>query len=308
MSSGLIVKATAENAHSDLFWALKGGGNSFCIVTRFDLETIKSPQVWVGIAQYDITQKSQYLDAVYNFGKYGALDSKAAIIPTIVTLPSQNTTAYAAAKFYDSETDNQSAFENFTAPRMTAVADSWALQPLSAYVLETDALQPVGLRQEFRVMSCIVNADAVSLIHDTFISEVSAKLSNIVNLTASITFQPVTKEFIQQSINKGGNPQGVDISKAPYFWMVENWTWTSEADDDTIHEFAKAVTVDINKQLQAKSLDGQYLYMNDAGAGQSIFQNYPPENLARLKKIRTKYDPLAIYTILMPGGWKVMNS
>jgi hypothetical protein len=35
--------------------------------------------------------------------------------------------------------------------------------------------------------------------------------------SASVTFQPVTKNFVQQGINKGGNPQGVDITKAPYF-------------------------------------------------------------------------------------------
>jgi hypothetical protein len=48
--------------------------------------------------------------------------------------------------------------------------------------------------------------------------------------------------------------------------------------------------------------------MNDAGKGQPIFQSYPAANLRRLKTIRTKYDPLRVYTNLMPGGWKVADA
>ena len=110
--------ANATNTYSDLFWALKGGGNSLCILTKFIIRTVKSPQVWVGIAQYDQSQGSGYLDAVSTFGKYGALDTNAAIIPIILTFPGQNFTAYAAAKFYDSVIEGQNAtvFQNFTAP------------------------------------------------------------------------------------------------------------------------------------------------------------------------------------------------
>ncbi|ORX99282.1 hypothetical protein BCR34DRAFT_628224 [Clohesyomyces aquaticus] len=219
LGSGIIMEATATNDHSDLFWALKVGGNSFCLVTRFDLTTYRSPQVWVGIAQYDQSQRTPYLDAVYNFGAYGALDLKAAIVPTVVILPAQNVTAYAAAKFDDSELNNAAVFENFTAPQMVPVANSYSLQSLGAYVALTDPLPacptPFGLRQEFRVMPCVVNRQAMELVHNTFTISVLAKLSGVANLTASVTFQPATKEFIRQGIARSGNPQEVDIFKAP---------------------------------------------------------------------------------------------
>jgi hypothetical protein len=48
--------------------------------------------------------------------------------------------------------------------------------------------------------------------------------------------------------------------------------------------------------------------MNDAGFGQEIFQGYGAGNLAKLQLIRKKYDPLNVYTNLMPGGWKVANA
>jgi hypothetical protein len=58
-------------------------------------------------------------------------------------------------------------------------------------------------------------------------------------------------------------------------------------------------------KLSAAGQAAQYHYMNDAGLGQGIFQNYGAGNLAKLRSIRAKYDPLKVYTNLMPGGWKV---
>ncbi|KAF3803279.1 Bifunctional solanapyrone synthase [Colletotrichum gloeosporioides] len=293
LASGLVVEATATNAYSDLYWALKGGGNSFAIVTRFDLKTVTSPKVWVGISQYAQSDSAKYLDAVYNFGKYGSADGKAAIIPTILTYPSYNITAYAAARFYDSETAPVTAFENFTSPVLAPVADSYALQPLA----------------EFRVLSLVVNREAVDLVHDSFIAAATSKLSSIVGLSASITFQPITKEFIEQGISRGGpNPQGVDPVKAPYFWVVENLSWQEAKDDAAARGFAETITADIEAALEAKGVSGGYLYLNDAGKGQRIFQTYPAVNLARLKAVRTKYDPLRIYTNLLVGGWKVLDA
>lgn len=146
LANGQVVVAKPDNAYSDLYWALKGGGNSFAIVTRFELRTVPSPGVWIGIAQYNETDKDKYLDAVYNFGKYGSADSKAAIIPTMVGYPQFGMIAYAASRFYDSVTNPPTVFENFTA--LKTVADQYAFQPLATYISAVDALQPNGLRQE----------------------------------------------------------------------------------------------------------------------------------------------------------------
>ena len=87
--------------------------------------------------------------------------------------------------------------------------------------------------------------------------------------------------------------------------MVENFSWTDPADDATIYAFAAQVTDIIEAKLLAAGQAAQYHYMNDAGLGQEIFQNYGTGNLAKLQSIRAKYDPLKVYTNLMPGGWKV---
>lgn len=154
-----------------------------------------------------------------------------------------------------------------------------------------------------------VDRDAVDLVHDTFFDAANSELSGIKGLTASISFQPVTKDFIQQGVRRGGvNPQGVNPDRAPYFWAVLNLSWQDPDDDVTSRAFARSITADIEAALDDKGVMGGYLYMNDAGKGQPVFQNYPTDNLARLKEIRTKYDPLRIYTNLLIGGWKVLDT
>lgn len=153
----------------------------------------------------------------------------------------------------------------------------------------------------------LVDREAASLVHDTFFNASAAELGGIASLTASITFQPVSKDFIQKGTSRGGpNPQGVDVDKAPYFWVVQNLSWQTAEDDAKVRLFAENIAAEMEEALVAKGVSGGYLYMNDAGKGQPVFESYPAANLARLKAIRTKYDPLRIYTNLLTGGWKVL--
>ena len=177
--------------------------------------TYNSTTVCAGIIEIPSTEKDQFLSAVANFGQYGSADSKAAVIPSIFMLASLNTTVYTSALFYDGTNCTQPALANFTA--IPAIENSYGPTTLATYVEGTDALIGDGTRQAFRVMSSFATAEALTLVHDTFVEMVTADIYNIAGLQASVAFQPVTKNFIQQGINKGGNPQGVDITKAPYF-------------------------------------------------------------------------------------------
>jgi len=130
-------------------------------------------------------------------------------------LASLNTTVYTSALFYDGTECNQPALANFTS--LPAIVNSYGPTTLAKYISGTDALIADGTRQVFQVISSIADASALEIVHDTFVEMVTTNIYGVAGLQASVAFQPVTKNFIQQGINKGGNPQGVDITKAPYF-------------------------------------------------------------------------------------------
>jgi hypothetical protein len=69
LADGTITNANADS-HPDLFWALRGGGGNFGIVTRFDLETYPIDLVWGGtelIAFSDLAERQSALGLKESF-------------------------------------------------------------------------------------------------------------------------------------------------------------------------------------------------------------------------------------------------
>lgn len=64
-ADGSINLVTAKS-HPHLFWALRGGGNNFGIVTRFDLKTFAQGPMWGGGVYYLIDQVKSVIKALTN--------------------------------------------------------------------------------------------------------------------------------------------------------------------------------------------------------------------------------------------------
>jgi hypothetical protein len=66
LANGSVANINQQSS-SDLFWALRGGGNNFGIVTRFDLETYPQGGVWGGynfhlISHEDVSARKAQLN------------------------------------------------------------------------------------------------------------------------------------------------------------------------------------------------------------------------------------------------------
>lgn len=83
MANGTIVTAS-KDSHPDLYYALRGGGNQYAIVTKVILKTYDigdHATVWGGVRTYGGDKHEELLSAITKFaGNYK--DPKAAIIPT----------------------------------------------------------------------------------------------------------------------------------------------------------------------------------------------------------------------------------
>lgn len=227
LADGKVVNATRED-HGDLFWALKGGGNSFGIVTNFDLTTYSAPKICAGVKTSDASTRDKFLEALGNFGQHGSSDPKAAVIPTAYFIAAGKSTIYITMIFYDNSEAkcDQPALTDFTA--LPAFANTYGPTTLATYAGSTDILMNDNARQVFRVLSSLASPEALHIAHDTYIESAKRELGDVDGLRGGLTFQPITKNFIQQGIEKGGNPQGLDAEKAPYFCKSTNQTSLSK--------------------------------------------------------------------------------
>jgi len=65
-ASGVIVTTSSES-FPDLYWALRGGGSNFGIVTNFELNAFPLGKMWGGQRIYSEDKFSAVLDAVHSF-------------------------------------------------------------------------------------------------------------------------------------------------------------------------------------------------------------------------------------------------
>ena len=81
--------------------------------------------------------------------------------------------------------------------------------------------------------------------------------------------------------------------------------WMNESDDVPVTHFAQEALAELDAQAQAAGLYYPFIYINDSGTGESPFALYGNgTSLDRLKKVRAKYDPSAVFQRLQPGGFK----
>ncbi|KAG9239563.1 FAD binding domain-containing protein [Amylocarpus encephaloides] len=315
LADGSIVEATVENEYSDLYWALQGGGNSFCLLTKFELRTIDSPSITLGNLSYGFgdTTKDQWLSSVLNYVLNGSSDPKAAITPVARYAAGMPGPRYDATLFYNGNVTKPAILNDFqggllpgnnltTLIPLTMSAFAKAVAPAFEEGGESQ-----GLRQRFYVVSHKATREAMDVVHETFFDGVIAhNLTGLSGFFVGLAWNSITTEFIAKSNSGIGCPQG--IPEEPVFWVEEALTWGDAADDAKIEAFVQVVNANITAQLTAMDASPAYIYLNDADGDQDVFGGYPPENVQCLKSIRDKYDPLKIFTNLMPGGFKVAHA
>jgi FAD/FMN-containing dehydrogenase len=80
LANGTIVQASTSS-NTDLYSALKGGGNNFGIVTAYTMRAHPQGQIWGGNLAFTADKSAQLLSALRDFTEYYP-DDKAAIIMT----------------------------------------------------------------------------------------------------------------------------------------------------------------------------------------------------------------------------------
>jgi hypothetical protein len=76
-ASGKILNVSGTS-HPDLYWALRGGGNNFGLVTQFNVAAFpREPTMWGGMRTYTAAQFPALIKAYYNLGANAKQDGKA---------------------------------------------------------------------------------------------------------------------------------------------------------------------------------------------------------------------------------------
>ncbi|KAI1370568.1 hypothetical protein F4677DRAFT_438049 [Hypoxylon crocopeplum] len=302
LASGDIVNANAET-NSNLWMALKGGGNNFGIVTRFDLSVFEQGQLWGGKLFYFqpsfVGQTQSLVDYLHNpnadvgvhicvsLGYAAALGDIVCMNDVFYTRPSQ---PKALEPFVDIQpqidqmkTLRVDSLKNFTDEAFTGAPSNRVTKMSTTFKAGTRILE-----------------HAVETYHASF-----EMLKGVENILFSITFEPLPMSMIEQSISRGGNSLGLKPSDGPLVVVLFYTSWDSPNDDKLVYDVNKKALENIDNEAQSKNVSVPYRYLNYAFTHQDPFSSYGPESKAHLQAVSSKYDPEGFFQTVSAGPFKL---
>lgn len=138
------IRNVSNTSYPDLFFALRGGGNNFGIVTRFDVNTFPHGPMLGGMQYYDWNYKSDLLNAFVEFNINVPTDPYGALILTFGYAQAQNVYGAATDLEYGKPVLNPPILENFTS--IPHLSSTLAITNLSQLTIDIEGANPYGYR------------------------------------------------------------------------------------------------------------------------------------------------------------------
>ncbi|KAI4167241.1 MAG: hypothetical protein LQ343_007377 [Gyalolechia ehrenbergii] len=297
LANGQIRNANV-NTNSDLYWALRGGGNNFGIVTRLDLETFPQGDMLGGVSLYPATANVSLFKAYQNFVTEQPQDPDAALILAFFYSQSQwlSNNNYEYAK----PIRNPPIFREFFAiPTMSSTGRIANLTDITA---ELTTYNPSGFR--YTTATFKNDAEIQRQIFDIFIEEMNS-VKDLPGALPALVMQPISESVITHFSENGGNALGLADAEGPLLLVNLAFMWSNATDDEKIYAATSKV---IHRSVAAAKKLGvynKYIYQNYAAKGQDVFAGYGEANRQRLIEISKKYDPKSVFQKLQPGYFKL---
>ena len=130
--------------HPDLYFALRGGGNNFGVVTRFDVHTFPQGNMWGGTRTFYLDSSSVLVDALVDFTTNAPLDPYASVLMNYYYNQDSDVYAVSVGVAYGKTEVNPPVLQNFT--KLQSIGSSFWISNLTAVTADMNASNPRGFR------------------------------------------------------------------------------------------------------------------------------------------------------------------
>ncbi|PVH99651.1 FAD-binding domain-containing protein [Periconia macrospinosa] len=300
-ASGIILNVS-QKTYADLYWALRGGGNNFGVVTKFNFHAYPQGKMWGGARLFSNESFPAALDAIYNFATKGSpADPDAAAIISFGYAAGFGPLASVQLEYAQPIADAK-VHEEFNA--MTAVQSTTDIHTHAELALMLNEGIAYGVRNSYWDVSFKVDRSLFTFLSDTFY-HLLPSIVDAAGLLPTISIQAITEGQLKGFQKNGGNSLGLDPARGPYFIMNMGANWDDAADDARILKFYADIIDAVKAEAKRKGLDNSFIYMNYASQFQDPIGSYGVANQNKLKAVSKKYDPQQVFQNLQPGYFKL---
>lgn len=319
-----------KHENTNLFYALKGGGNQFAIVTQFTFQTFEIGEVWGGYKIYSLDQKDALLKATHNLVS-DYYDPKAAVIVTFSStldiLVDTIVDIFVVFYFYNAPVGPGDILAEFDAiPSMT---DSTSANRSYKDLIDDNSLFSVeGQRYLIRTgtLPNLPGQQGLDVYNHTFDSWYDAaqdyQFSTIDNMVFSLAFQPIPQQLANASVNApyGVNLLGLDPEHGDKVFMEYDVSWFLPITDKAAATFISEITEPAQTYAMQKYSDTKPtnwrsgntsvtnfnpLFMNDAMFNQDQRRFFREGTYDKLKATQRERDPKGLFH-QRTGGFKFL--
>ncbi|PSN61722.1 FAD-binding domain-containing protein [Corynespora cassiicola Philippines] len=297
-----VPLTVSPTSHPDLYWALRGGGNNFGIVTNFKLEAFPLGMMWGGQRLYGQDTLEKVLDAAFEFATEGSnSDPDASVINSFTALPEIGPVSITQLE-YAQPIANASVFSSFNAiPHIQSSTDIRTLAEITIMMSEGSK---DGLRQTQWNASFKVSRLLFSFLLETFYAAFP-ELQDVEGFFPTISIQVITEGQLKGMQKNGGNALGLDPKGGPYFIMNMSGQWANASDDSRVLAFFSGIIESVKAEAKKTGADNSFMYVNYASQFNDPIGSYGEKNLERLRAVSKEYDPKAVFQKLQPGHFKL---
>ncbi|KIA75583.1 hypothetical protein HK57_00642 [Aspergillus ustus] len=293
LSNGTIVSAS-ESHNPDLYFALRGGGNNFGIVTAFTVRTFPQGAVSTTSTTYASNYTEQVLDRIYDLFADEELASDADMGYDLYYSYSaaQDSFTLSGTQRYARPIQNPPVFSSIN--QIPALTRSNRISNMSSQTQGSEALGTT--RHLFATLTVSPSRSFLSQAVRIFEEEVRA-ISSVEGLVPNLVSYALPRNAIAAMKQKGGNALGIE-SDGPLQLILISTAWSSASGDALVNTMTENTIARLREAAEGLGIANRFLYINYASAQQApdVFAGYGEENAQRLKEIQRAVDPTGVFT------------
>ncbi|KAJ6582698.1 hypothetical protein DFH09DRAFT_912392, partial [Mycena vulgaris] len=293
----VLADGTISNANKtslpELYWALKYGSTNFGIVIRFDMRTYPLDLMWGGSLYFPISEARPVLEYLVELVPNLADDPKGMSVIIIGWSPE--------AQNYFPEAFPQ-LFKRLE--MLKPLGDTLRFTPLVSLTDELQDTLPSGARAWISLM---LVPDA-QMMFDLIMkgAEIFASHRERSGFAWEVPFQPINAGLSAAGSRKGGNPTGLSAEDGDLIRAVLRLNILGRPPDDIVLKAAIQEYLSWARETAGqRGVLNKFIYLNYALGTQEVMTSVGGANVARLRSVRSIYDPQSMFRKYWAGGHKL---
>jgi FAD/FMN-containing dehydrogenase len=273
--------------HPDLYWALKGGGGDFGVVTAFDFQLHPlGPDVYGGYLGWPLDDAPKVFSAlrgvIVNAPEELVLQFVLTTLPPADFVPHelQLKPALLLSITWMGDLESGRRVIRPIQETLSPAIDTVSEYPYSTLQGFADLLAPPGRRNYLK-----------SGYFDELDDEVAAEAVKAARRFPS-SFSLIELYQMGGAISRVDEAATAFAHRQPGFFYTALGTWEHQADDHTVLAWCR----DVDEAFAPIRRPGRYINFVVEGDEQSLRDSMGEETMGRLSAVKTKYDPAGVFS------------